>query len=98
MGETMLIKNKLDLIGNTPLVYLSYYSKKYNCNIYAKLEKYNLTYSSKDRMVKNIIINTINNNKINKSTTIIEVSSGNTAISLACICKIFKTFYQLNVY
>ena len=82
----MLIKNKLDLIGNTPLVYMSNYSKTYKCNIYVKLEKYNLTYSSKDRAVKQILLDAIDKKIINKDSTIIEATSGNTGISLACMC------------
>ena len=86
----MIIKNKLDLIGNTPLVFLPYFSKKYNCNIYLKLEKYNLTYSSKDRVVKEILLNALKENKIKKGDTIIEATSGNTGISLACVCNILN--------
>lgn len=86
----MLVNNPLDLIGNTPLVLLTKLSSHYNCNIYLKLEKYNLTYSSKDRIVKNILLNAIKNNKINKDTTIVEATSGNTGISLACICSLLS--------
>lgn len=82
----MKYQSPLDLIGNTPLLYLRNLSKKYNSNIYLKLEKYNLSNSIKDRAVKQMILSAINDKKINKDTTIIEASSGNLGISLACIC------------
>ena len=68
------------------MLYLEKLSNEYNCNIYLKLEKYNLSGSIKDRAVKEIILSLIKENKINKDTTIIEATSGNTGISLACIC------------
>ena len=86
----MIINNPLDLIGNTPLVYVNKLSKKLECDIYLKLEKYNLTGSSKDRIVKNILINALNERKINNKTTIIEATSGNTGIALAIICNILS--------
>lgn len=82
----MLINNPLDLIGNTPLVKINSLSNKYKCNIYLKLEKYNLTHSAKDRAVKQMILEALNKNIINNNTTIIEPSSGNTGISIAAIC------------
>lgn len=82
----MKYNSTLDLIGNTPLLLLANTSKKYNCNIYVKLEKYNLTQSIKDRAVKEMILSAIKEKKINKDTTIIEATSGNTGIALASIC------------
>lgn len=89
-GDNMDYLTPLDLIGNTPLVYLKKLSKKYDCNIYLKLEKYNLTGSSKDRAVKEMLLYAINNNLINKDTTIIEPTSGNTGIALSALCAILS--------
>ena len=86
----MKYDNCYQLIGNTPLIKINSLSKQYNCNIYLKLEKYNFTGSSKDRAVKNMILNAIKDNKINANTTIIEASSGNTGIALAGICASLK--------
>lgn len=86
----VIYNNKLDLISNTPLVYLNNISKEYNCNIYLKLEKYNLTGSSKDRAVKEMLLFALNNKIIDINSTIIEATSGNTGISLACICSLLK--------
>ena len=55
----MKYNSTLDLIGNTPLLLLANTSKKYKCNIYLKLEKYNLTQSIKDRAVKEMILSAI---------------------------------------
>lgn len=82
----MPVLKPLDLIGNTPLVYLEKISKNLNCHIYLKLEKYNLSGSSKDRAVKEMLLQALKEKKINKETTIIEPTSGNTGISLAAIC------------
>lgn len=83
-GDNMKYDNALSLIGNTPLVRLG------NTNMYAKMEKYNLTGSIKDRAALKIIEEGIKEQKINEETTIIEATSGNMGISLACICKIKK--------
>ena len=62
-----------DTIGNTPLIKVS--------GIYCKCEQFNPTGSIKDRIAYEIIKNT-------ESNTIIEVSSGNTAVSTAFICSV----------
>jgi len=46
----------LDMMKNTPLIYIKSLSEITGCNIFAKCE-YILPYSSKDRMIKNIMIN-----------------------------------------
>lgn len=81
---------QLDLIGNTPMIYLNKTSKKYNCNIFLKLEKYNLTNSSKDRAVKEMLLYALKNKLIDNNTTIIEPTSGNTGIALAALCAILS--------
>ena len=77
----------LSLMKNTPLLYIKSLSKITGYNIYAKLENY-LPYTSKDRMIKNIILTAEKNGKLNKNSTIYEGSSGNTAYSVAIISKI----------
>lgn len=47
-------KGILDLMKNTPLIYIKSLSELSGCEIYAKCE-YMLPYTSKDRMIKNII-------------------------------------------
>lgn len=86
----MLYKNALELIGNTPLLELSNLKKKYNlkANIFAKLESYNLTGSIKDRASLKMILDFEKENKIKEGYTLIEATSGNTGIGLACIGKL----------
>ena len=69
----------LNYIGNTPL----YHYK--DTNIYIKLEKFNASGSIKDRTVKGLLFDAFNKQLINKDTTIVEASSGNTGISLAML-------------
>lgn len=76
----MIYQNIEDLIGNTPLL-------KLTDSIFGKLEKFNLTGSSKDRIALAMIMDAIDKNKINKETTIIEATSGNTGIALSCLTK-----------
>ncbi len=77
----------LDLIGKTPMVRLKKIEEAYNCPspIYAKLERCNPTGSIKDRAAKGMILAALEEGKINKDTTIIEPTSGNTGIALAAI-------------
>ncbi|MEO5681245.1 MAG: pyridoxal-phosphate dependent enzyme [Chitinophagaceae bacterium] len=70
-------------IGNTPLRGL----KSDIVELYAKLEYYNFSGSSKDRPAYSMIYNGIKKGKINKDTVIIASSSGNLAIAVASICK-----------
>lgn len=84
----MLDNDIFDFVGNTPIVSLKKYNLKNNTKIFAKLELFNPTGSIKDRICKYIIDKEITNKKINNNTTIIEATSGNTGISLACYGKI----------
>lgn len=73
----MTYQNILTTIGNTPLIKIN--------GIYAKLETTNPTGSIKDRMAWYIIEQAEKNNEIKKNDLIIEVTSGNTGISLAML-------------
>ena len=72
----------LELIGNTPLFNIP------NTNIYAKLEKYNLTGSIKDRTILGMVTKAKEKNLINENTIIVEATSGNTGISIAALAGI----------
>lgn len=84
----MIFENILDLIGNTPLLRLKKIEEKYHLKsqIYAKLEGFNIGGSVKSRIACFMIKEALKNGEINKDTTIIEPTSGNTGISLAMIC------------
>jgi cysteine synthase A len=76
----------LDLIGNTPLIEIPQYIHGTNNKILAKLEYFNPTKSLKDRVAMHMITAAEEKGLINpKFTTLIEPSSGNMGISLACI-------------
>jgi len=82
----MNIKNGImDLIGNTPMIYLRNFGASLPATLAAKLEMFN-PYSVKDRPVSYMIAGAEAEGKIDKDTTIIEATSGNTGLALAFIC------------
>lgn len=84
----MKIYNSIDqLIGNTPLLELQKIEQKYNlkAKIYAKIEAFNPSGSVKDRIAKAMLDQAEKDGVINKDTTIIEPTSGNTGIGLAMV-------------
>ena len=68
------------LVGNTPIIKLK------NSNIYAKCEFMNPNGSVKDRIGAFLIKQALKDGTINKNSTIIEPTSGNTGIALASVC------------
>lgn len=76
-----------DLIGNTPLLKLSNYEKKHalKAEIIAKLEYFNPAGSVKDRIAKAMIEDAETKGLLKPGATIIEPTSGNTGIGLACV-------------
>ena len=80
-------ENLLDAIGRTPLVKLSNISKNYKANIWVKLEFTNPGGSIKDRIAKYMIEKAEREGKLKPGNTIIENSSGNTAMGLAIVCR-----------
>lgn len=73
------------LIGNTPMLEISFkYSGKIR-KIFAKAENYNLTGSIKDRMALYILRNAYMNGEIKPGCRIAEATSGNTGISFSAI-------------
>jgi len=81
-----IAKNVTELVGNTPLVKINSFSKKYGVNILGKCEFMNPTSSIKDRIALAMINSALESQKIDKDTTIIEPTSGNTGIGLAMVC------------
>ena len=76
-----------DLVGNTPLVNLAGYTKKYSvpATILAKLEDYNPAGSVKDRIAKAMIEKAEQDGLLKEGSVIIEPTSGNTGVGLAAI-------------
>ena len=80
-----VFKNVSELVGNTPLLELTKIQRLYQLKskIFAKLEYFNPTGSVKDRAAKKMLDDAFEKGLINKDTTIIEPTSGNTGIGLA---------------
>ena len=81
-----IANNVTELIGNTPLVRLNKASKQTGCTILGKCEFMNPTSSVKDRIGFNMINTALEDGTVNRDTTIIEPTSGNTGIALASVC------------
>lgn len=82
-----MIANTIDdLIGNTPIVKINTLSEETGVTILGKCEFMNPTSSVKDRIAFNMINEALKSGEIDKDTTIIEPTSGNTGIGLAAIC------------
>ena len=84
---SQIAKNIEELIGNTPLLELSKTEKALNLKgkVLAKLEFANPGRSVKDRIALELINQAEKDGLINKNTTIIEPTSGNTGVGLAMI-------------
>lgn len=80
MMNTTIATSILETIGNTPLIKID--------KIYAKLETTNPTGSIKDRLAWYLIKKAEEQGELKKGTTILEVTSGNTGISLAMLSAI----------
>ena len=82
-----IVKSLTELIGNTPLLSLTNYNKKYapNAEIIAKLEYFNPAGSVKDRIGKALIEDAEQKGLLKPGSVIIEPTSGNTGIGLASV-------------
>lgn len=82
--------NLIDLLGNTPLLELSRTEKKerLKARLIVKLEMFNPARSVKDRVGFAMLDDAERRGLINKNTTIIEPTSGNTGIGLALVSAI----------
>lgn len=84
-------KSVLDTIGKTPLIQIDRFKKacEVNNKLFAKVEFFNPGGSVKDRVGLKLIEQAYEDQLINKKTTIIEPTSGNTGIGLAIACAIY---------
>lgn len=76
-------KDITEMIGDTPLLHLP--TATPDCPLYLKMEKTNPGQSMKDRMALSMIMGAEKRGTLQPGGTIIESSSGNTAIGLAMI-------------
>lgn len=83
-----IVKNALELIGNTPLLKADRYAEAAGATkatILAKLEYLNPAGSVKDRVALSMIEDAEKSGKLKPGATIIEPTSGNTGIGLAAV-------------
>ncbi|MEC4113612.1 cysteine synthase A [Myroides pelagicus] len=83
----MKINNVLEAIGNTPHIKINKLFPN-DINVWIKLEKQNPGGSLKDRIALAMIEDAEKKGLINKDTTIIEPTSGNTGVGLAMVCAV----------
>lgn len=83
----MLYKNVTELVGGTPLMELTGIEKVHDLKgrVFAKLEYFNPTGSTKDRAAMYMILDAEEKGLLNKNSVIIEPTSGNTGIGLASV-------------
>ena len=81
-----IANNIVDLIGNTPLVYLNRLAEGLPGKVATKLEYFNPGSSVKDRIAISMIRAAEETGQIKPGTTIVEATSGNTGIGLAMVC------------
>jgi cysteine synthase len=74
-----------ETIGNTPLVRLNRVTDGVGAEVVVKLESFNPIHSVKDRLGVALILDAESKGLINKNTTIVEPTSGNTGIALAYV-------------
>lgn len=78
------------LIGNTPMIKITYKYKNKIKDMYAKLEYYNYTGSIKDRIADYIIKESYKDGSLKKGMPIIEATSGNTGISFSALGRLYN--------
>jgi cysteine synthase A len=78
----------IELIGNTPLVRINKLTAELPITLLAKLEYFNPCGSVKDRIGAAMIEAAEDLGLLNRNSVIIEPTSGNTGIGLACACAV----------
>ncbi|MBK7028606.1 MAG: cysteine synthase family protein [Bacteroidales bacterium] len=75
------------IVGNSPLLVISFRYKGEPRLLYAKMEQFNITGSIKDRMALYVLQRAYETNQIKPGDTIVEATSGNTGIAFSAIGK-----------
>lgn len=80
--------NILESVGRTPLVCLNKIASGVKPAIFAKLEFFNPMGSIKDRIAKHMVEKAEADGRLHPGDTIVDNSSGNTALALAMVCAV----------
>src|SRR5574337_717590 len=83
-----LVRNVLELIGDTPLVQLQRLPRRGSARILGKLESLNPGGSVKDRIAMAMIVEAERSGRLKPGVTIVEPTSGNTGIGLAMVAAV----------
>jgi cysteine synthase A len=83
---TRLFEDITRTIGNTPLVRLRRVTGDAVADVYAKLESFNPLSCVKDRIAAGMMEDAEREGKVDRDTTVVEPTSGNTGIGLAMVC------------
>ena len=83
-----LVRNALELIGDTPLVQLQRIPRRGSAQILGKLESLNPGGSVKDRIALAMIDEAERSGRLKPGDTIVEPTSGNTGIGLAMVAAV----------
>lgn len=86
----------LELIGNTPMVRLNRVTEGIEANVLVKLEYLNPSGSLKDRIALRMIEDAEKSGQLKPGDTIVESSSGNTAIALSLVAAVKG--YKMRLY
>lgn len=84
----MIYDTILDTIGRTPIIKINKLSSNPDVNLFVKVESFNPSASVKDRMAIACIEEAERSGALKPGQTVVEASSGNTAIALAMICAV----------
>ena len=94
-----IAENIYDLMGGTPLLHLKHMEDKLGAkaNILGKLEYFNPAGSIKDRVALNMVKRAEESGALKPGDVIIEPTSGNTGIGLACVsaAKGYRTIFTM---
>lgn len=94
-GRSGIRNSVTECIGETPLIRLSRLAGGLPAEIIAKVENLNPLWSVKDRIALAMIEAAEKSGELRQGMTVLEASSGNTGIGLACVCA--ARGYQLQV-
>lgn len=83
MNELRVYDRISDAVGRTPLVRLARAVPNVDCEVFAKLEFLNPMGSTKDRIARHFIEQALECGRLECGGTVVEASSGNTAMGLA---------------